>query len=71
MTQAYKCDLCGNCVLNADDAKSQRLVVRQTSTINMVEVDIGIIIKVFVPHVCDDCWALTMSKVKAWINANV
>jgi hypothetical protein len=71
MTQAFKCDICGECITNEQDAQSERQLARETTTINSVSVDISISIEVYVSHVCDTCWALTLQKVKAWMNANI
>ena len=66
MSQAFQCDLCGNCVASEDLAKSEREVVNKSTDIAGTQVDIGIVIKVYKPHVDAECWALVMAKVKAW-----
>ena len=71
MSQAFQCDLCGDCVASEDLAKSEREVARESTTINGTQVDIGIIIRAYIPHVCNTCWGLVMDKVKAWVNANI
>jgi len=71
MTQAYKCDICGQCELNEQDVLNNREVVKQETTLNAMPVEIGISIKVYVVHICNTCWALAMQKVKAWVEANV
>jgi len=71
MSQAFKCDICGDCVANEQNVKSQREVAKENTTVDSVPVDIGIIIKVYVSHICDACWAKVMAKVKAWINAHI
>ncbi len=71
MSQAFKCNICDKCVSAEADAKSEREVARQPTTILGVALDIGIIIKVYLPHVCDECWILVMQKVKAWVDANL
>ena len=71
MSQAYRCDICGNCVDNEDEAKSQREVAKESATINGVSFDIGIIIKGYLLHICDPCWTTVMSRVKAWVNAHI
>ena len=71
MSQAFKCDICGDCVSSEDLARPEREEVRQPTTILGTQVDIGIIVKVYVPNVCNSCWLLVRSKVKAWIEANL
>ena len=66
MSQAFQCDLCGDCVASEDLAKSEREVVNKSTTINGTQTDIGISVKVHKPHVCNTCWALVMAKVKQW-----
>ena len=67
MSQAFQCDLCGDCVSSEDLAKSEREVVNKSTTINGTQTDIGISIKVYKPHVCNTCWALVMTQVKQWV----
>ena len=67
MSQAFRCDLCGDCVSSEDLAKSEREVVNKSTTINGTQTDIGISVKVYKPHVCNTCWALVMAKVKQWV----
>jgi hypothetical protein len=71
MSQSFRCDICGDCVSAEADAQSQREVVRQPTTILGVQLDLAIIIKAYVPHVCNTCWGLVMGKVKAWVQANL
>lgn len=71
MSQAFRCDLCGDCAATEDLARRQREVARESTTVSGTQTDIGIIIKVYQPHVCNTCWSLVMAKVKAWINANI
>lgn len=71
MSQAFRCDLCGDCVASEDLAKSTREVANESANIAGTQTDIGIIIKVYKPHVCNTCWALVMQKVKAWVQANI
>ena len=71
MSQAYKCDLCGNCVDNADNAKNEREVARVNGTIAGTSTDLFIKLGADVAHVCDACFYEIKVKAKAWINANV
>ena len=71
MSQAFRCDLCGDYVANEDLAQAEREVAKENVTVSGTQTDIGIIIKVYKQHVCNICWGLVMAKVKAWINANV
>ena len=71
MSQAYMCDLCSGCVTSEDLAMSEREVARDSTTINSVTLDIGIIIKAYKPHVCNTCWAIVMQRVKSWVDANI
>lgn len=71
MSQAFQCDLCGDCVANEDLARAEREVAKENTTILGTQLDIGIIIKVYKQHVCNTCWDLVMTKVKAWVNANI
>lgn len=71
MTQAFRCDLCGECVVSEGNAQSSREVARQPTNINGVGVDIGIIVQAHKQHVCNSCWAKVMQKVKAWVDANL
>ena len=71
MSQAFKCDICGDCVSSEAAAYSEREEARESTNILGVQVDIGIIVKVYVQHVCNTCWPLVRQKVKAWINANL
>jgi hypothetical protein len=71
MSQSFKCDICGNCVATEAEAQAEREEARESTTILGVQVDIGIIVKVYKQHVCDTCWVLVRQKVKAWIQANL
>lgn len=71
MSQAYKCDVCGDCVDNADNAKAEREVARESALIQAVTVDVYIKVGVDVAHVCNTCWLLVMQKVKQWVIANI
>ena len=71
MSISFKCDLCGDCVDSEALAESEREVAHESANISGTQTDIGIIIKVYKPHVCNPCWLLVMAKVKAWVNANI
>jgi hypothetical protein len=71
MSQAYKCDLCGECSVSEDLVKSEREVARESTTISGTGTDLGIIIKVYKQHVCNSCWSEVMNKVKAWVEAHL
>ncbi len=71
MSQAYRCDLCGDCVDNADNARQEREVARETSTISGTSAELYIKLGVDVAHVCDTCFAIVLKQAKAWIIANV
>jgi hypothetical protein len=71
MSQAFRCDLCGDCVVSEDLAKAQREVANEPTTVSGTDTNIGIIIKVYKQHVCNACWSNVMNKVKAWADANL
>ena len=71
MSQAFQCDLCGDCVSSEDLARAEREVANENTTIAGTQTNIGIIIKAYKAHVCNTCWGLVMAKVKAWVNANI
>ena len=71
MSQAFKCDICGSCVDDANDAKSEREVARQSVPINGIDVDMYIKVGASVAHVCDSCFSVIMQKVKQWVIANI
>lgn len=71
MSQAFRCDLCGNCVQSEDLARAEREVARENTTVSNTGTDIGIIIKVYKQHVCNSCWSLVMQRVKQWVDAHL
>ena len=71
MSQAYRCDLCGNCVDDSDNAKKEREVARVSATISGTTADLYITLGADVAHVCNDCFLLIKQKAKQWIVANV
>jgi hypothetical protein len=71
MSQAYRCDLCGDCVDNSDDAKNEREIARVTTTISGTSADLYIGLGVAVAHVCNACFVIVKEKTKAWIIANI
>jgi len=71
MSTAFRCDICGDCVDNADNAKSLREVAREPGNINGRDVDLFIRIGVDVAHVCNTCWSTVMQKVKQWVQAHI
>jgi hypothetical protein len=71
MSQAYKCDLCGDCVDDASDATSEREVARESATISTTQADLYIKLGVDVAHVCNACFVIVKQKAKAWIIANI
>ena len=70
MSSAYMCDICGDCVSNADDAESKRTIASESVTISAVVTQIDLIIKTDKAHVCNSCWGKVIKKVKAWIDAH-
>ena len=70
MSQAFKCDICGNCVAQQADAASAREVARENTTIFGKSVDLFIVLGADVAHTCDTCFAEIKSKAKAWLNAH-
>lgn len=71
MSQAYRCDLCGECSDNPDELKAERKVASESATIEGTTADVYIKVGVGVAHVCDYCFATVMQKAKAWVVANV
>jgi len=71
MSQAYRCDLCGNCIDNPDNAKHEREVARESATIEGTVADVYIKVGVDVAHVCDASFAVVMQMVKQWVNAHI
>jgi hypothetical protein len=70
MSQAYKCDICGDFVSAADQAISERQVSKENMLVVGEQIDVGIIIKVYKPHTCDTCFNIILQRVRAWLNAN-
>lgn len=71
MSRAYRCDLCGNCVDNADNAKNEREIARVSGNISGTTADLFIKLGADVAHVCDTCFVIIKQKAKQWIVANV
>jgi hypothetical protein len=71
MSQAYRCDLCGDCVDDASTAKQEREVARVSASISGTTADVYIKLGADVAHVCDTCFAIIAQKAKQWIVANV
>ena len=71
MSQAFKCDLCGECADSADTVKHEREVARESASISGTSADIYIRIGADVAHVCDTCFSIIMDKVKLWVNAHI
>ena len=71
MSQAFKCDICGDCVDNEADAYSEWEIAREQTTINTVPVDLYIKVGADVPHLNQACRNLLLAKVKAWVAANL
>lgn len=71
MSQAYRCDLCGDCIDNADDAKQEREIARVSANISGTVADLYITLGADVAHVCDTCFTIIKQKAKQWIIANV
>ena len=71
MSTAFRCDLCGDCVDNSDNAKSEREVARVTANISGTSADVFIKLGASVAHVCDTCFNIIKQKAKQWIIANV
>ena len=71
MSQAYRCDLCGDCVDNADNAKHEREIARVSAAISGTTADVYIALGADVAHVCDTCFDIIKQKAKQWIIANV
>lgn len=71
MSNAYKCDLCGDCIDNETDAQNRREIQRGTVTINTVPVEMYLMLGAEVPHVCGSCWVLLMKRLKQWAISNI
>lgn len=71
MSQAYRCDLCGDCIDNLDDARNEREVAREQTSISGTAADLYIKLGADVAHVCNACFVIIKQKAKAWIIANV
>ena len=71
MSKAFRCDLCGDCIDNEDDARQEREVARETSTIAGTSAELYIELGVDVAHVCNACFAIALQQAKAWIVNNV
>ena len=70
MSRSYMCDVCGVCVSHSDQALSEREMLRGNMTINGTEVDTGLILKAYVPNVCDTCWDALVARVRQYIINN-
>jgi hypothetical protein len=71
MSQAYRCDLCGDCVDDASTANQEREVARESASISGTTADIYIKLGADVAHVCNTCFTIIAQKAKQWIVANV
>jgi len=71
MSTSFRCDLCGDCVDNADNAKHEREIARVSASISGTVADIYISLGADVAHVCDTCFNIIKQKAKQWIIANV
>ena len=71
MSTAFRCDLCGDCVDNADNAKHEREIARVSASISGTVADVYILLGADVAHVCNTCFDIIKQKAKQWIIANV
>ena len=71
MSQAFRCDLCGDCVGSEDNAKREREIARVSANISGTVADVYIKLGADVAHVCDDCFNDIKRKAKQWVNANI
>jgi hypothetical protein len=71
MSQAFRCDLCGDCVDSADNAKSEREIAKVSANISGTVADIYIKLGAAVAHVCDVCFNEIKRKAKQWVIANI
>jgi len=71
MSQAYKCDLCGDCVDSSDNAQQEREVSRHPKKISGTMTDIYIKMGADVAHVCDNCFELVKEAAKEWVNQHL
>ena len=71
MSKAFRCDLCGSCIDSEDQAKNEREVARETTSISGTTADLFITLGADVAHVWDECFLIIKQKAKAWIIANV
>ena len=71
MSQSFRCDLCGDCVDSADNAKQEREIARVSASISGTTADVYIKLGADVAHVCDVCFDIIKQKAKQWIEANI
>jgi hypothetical protein len=71
MSLAYKCDLCSDFVSSEDDAKRERVVAQEQSTISNTVTTMTLKLDLGKQHVCDKCFAIGVKQAKAWIIAHV
>jgi len=71
MSKAFRCDLCGDCIDNEDDAQHEREVARVSATVSNTVADVYIKLGADVAHVCNGCFTIIKQKAKQWIVANV
>jgi hypothetical protein len=71
MSQAYKCDLCGDFISLEADAKRQRNLAQEDTTISNTSTVLTLRLDLGKPHVCDKCFAIGIRKTKAWVIANI
>jgi len=71
MSLAYKCDLCGDFVASEADAKRERVLAQENTTISNTTTVLTLKLDLGKPHVCDRCFAKGVKKTKEWILANI
>ena len=71
MSIAYKCDLCGDLISSEENAKRQRNLAQESTTISNTVTDLTLKLDLGKQHVCDKCFAIGIKKTKAWVIANI
>jgi len=77
MSNAFSCDICGDCVADETAARSSRqlaspnLTVKPPDPLPETTLDTKLVFNVLVPHVCNNCWKLVVKELRTFILDNI
>jgi len=77
VSNAFSCDICGDCVSDEAAAKNLRqlaspnLTIKPPAPLPETTVDTKLVFNVMVPHVCNACWKLVVKELRTFILNNI